>query len=70
MYYERKHKDQDTPEAVEARAQIAQIKKARQWGQPYVSSNSVYSDSPTNSCAKLAWYAFTLCIIVLLTNGW
>ena len=45
MYYERKHKDQDTPEAVEARAQIAQIKKARQWGQPYVSSNSVYSDS-------------------------
>ena len=37
VHYERKFKGLDTPEAKEAREQIAQIKKARQWGQPYVS---------------------------------
>ena len=37
VHYERKYKDDDSEEAKEARAHIAQIKKARQWGQPYVS---------------------------------
>lgn len=36
VYYERKHKGEDTEEAKQAREQIAKIKEHRQWGQPYV----------------------------------
>ncbi|KAI0738821.1 amino acid permease-domain-containing protein [Daedaleopsis nitida] len=53
VHYERKYKGDDSPFAKEAMDQIAEIKKNRQWGQPY-----------------LAWYAFTLCMLVLFTNGW
>ena len=36
VYYERKHKGQDTEAARKAQEHIADIKKNRQWGQPYV----------------------------------
>ena len=42
VYQERKYKDENSLEADEARAQIAQIKKARQWGQPYVSLSALW----------------------------
>ena len=44
VYQERKYKDDDSLEAIEARAQIAQLKKARQWGQPYVSLSAFWQD--------------------------
>ncbi|RPD71596.1 hypothetical protein L226DRAFT_171196 [Lentinus tigrinus ALCF2SS1-7] len=36
VHYERKHQDQDTEVARKAKAEIAIIKKNRQWGQPYL----------------------------------
>ncbi|KAI0687057.1 amino acid permease-domain-containing protein [Earliella scabrosa] len=36
VYYERKHKGQDTEAARNAQKHIADIKKNRQWGQPYL----------------------------------
>nr|VWO98206.1 Acetolactate synthase (EC [Ganoderma boninense] len=59
VYYERKWKDVETREGREAMAQIARIKKNRNWGQPYC----MFS-------LQLAWYAFSLCLLVLCTNGW
>ncbi|KAL1946117.1 hypothetical protein VTO73DRAFT_15244 [Trametes versicolor] len=53
VYAEKKCADMPEDEAETVREQIKEIKKNRQWGQPY-----------------LAWYAFSLSILVLLTNGW
>ena len=36
MYYEKKHKGEDTEESKRAREDIAKIKQNRNWGQPYV----------------------------------
>ena len=70
MYYENKYKDQDTDEAKTARAQIETIKKNRQWGQPYVRQPLVSAADASDWSPQLAWYAFSLCMLVLFTNGW
>ena len=70
MYYENKYKDQDTDEAKTARAQIETIKKNRQWGQPYVRLVPVPAAHASDWSPQLAWYAFSLCMLVLFTNGW
>ncbi|OJT02167.1 hypothetical protein TRAPUB_7282 [Trametes pubescens] len=52
-YVEKKSAEMSPEDREATMLQINQIKKNRQWGQPY-----------------LAWYAFSLCIVVLFTNGW
>ncbi|KAI0629930.1 amino acid permease-domain-containing protein [Trametes polyzona] len=52
-YVENKCSESSEEDAQATMVQIDEIKKNRQWGQPY-----------------LAWYAFTLCMIVLFTDGW
>ncbi|KAL1946120.1 hypothetical protein VTO73DRAFT_15247 [Trametes versicolor] len=52
-YVEKKSAEMSPEDQEATMTQINEIKKNRQWGQPYI-----------------AWYAFSLCILVLFTNGW